>query len=67
MPAVVVRKRLLLLEQYALLLGPDLAELVASPLVGRDDAGKAFAALGPALNLDPIFHLNLPDFHKRNQ
>jgi F-type H+-transporting ATPase subunit delta len=33
---------------------PDLAELVASPLVGRDDAGKAFASLAPTLQLDPI-------------
>jgi len=32
----------------------DLSELVSSPLVGRDDAGEAFAALAPALGLDPI-------------
>jgi F-type H+-transporting ATPase subunit delta len=32
----------------------DFAELVASPLVGRADAGKAFAALAPELGLDPI-------------
>lgn len=32
----------------------EFAELVASPLVGRDDAAKAFAALGPELGLDPI-------------
>ena len=32
----------------------EFAELVASPLVGRKDAGKAFAALGPELGLDPI-------------
>ena len=33
---------------------PEFAALVASPLVGRDDAAKAFAALGPELGLDPI-------------
>ena len=32
----------------------EFAELVSSPLVGRDQAGKAFAALAPQLNLDPI-------------
>jgi F-type H+-transporting ATPase subunit delta len=32
----------------------DFAELVHSPLVSRQDAGKAFAALGPQLGLDPI-------------
>ena len=32
----------------------DLSELVSSPLVGRDDAGEAFAALAPGLGLDPI-------------
>jgi F-type H+-transporting ATPase subunit delta len=32
----------------------DFAELVASPLVSRDEAGKAFAALAPQLALDPI-------------
>jgi F-type H+-transporting ATPase subunit delta len=32
----------------------DFAELVTSPLVSRDEAGKAFAALAPQLNLDPI-------------
>ena len=32
----------------------DLKELVESPLVGREDAGKAFAALAPSLGLDPI-------------
>jgi F-type H+-transporting ATPase subunit delta len=32
----------------------DLGELIASPLVGRDDAGEAFAALAPGLGLDPI-------------
>jgi F-type H+-transporting ATPase subunit delta len=32
----------------------DFAGLIASPLVGREDAGKAFAALAPGLGLDPI-------------
>ena len=32
----------------------EFAELVGSPLVGRKDAAKAFAALGPQLGLDPI-------------
>jgi F-type H+-transporting ATPase subunit delta len=32
----------------------DLAELVSSPLVSREEAGKAFAALAPQLNLNPI-------------
>ena len=32
----------------------DLSGLIASPLVGRADAGKAFAALAPKLGLDPI-------------
>ena len=32
----------------------DFSELVGSPLVARDEAGKAFAALGPQLSLDPI-------------
>ncbi len=32
----------------------DLSGLIASPLVGRADAGKAFAALSPKLGLDPI-------------
>jgi len=32
----------------------DFSELVGSPMVGREDAGKAFAALGPQLGLDPI-------------
>jgi F-type H+-transporting ATPase subunit delta len=32
----------------------EFAALVASPLVGRDGAAKAFAALGPKLGLDPI-------------
>ncbi len=38
----------------ALLDSKDFAELVASPLVSRDEAGKAFAALAPQLDLDPI-------------
>jgi F-type H+-transporting ATPase subunit delta len=38
----------------ALLDSKDFAELVTSPLVSRDEAGKAFAALAPQLNLDPI-------------
>jgi F-type H+-transporting ATPase subunit delta len=32
----------------------DFSELVASPLVSREEAGKAFAALAPQLGLDPI-------------
>ncbi len=32
----------------------EFAELVASPLVSRKDAAKAFAALAPQLGLDPI-------------
>ncbi len=32
----------------------DFAELVASPMVSRDEAGQAFAALAPELGLDPI-------------
>ncbi len=32
----------------------DFAELVESPLVDREQAEKAFAALGPQLGLDPI-------------
>ncbi len=38
----------------ALLDSRDFAELVASPLVSRDEAGKAFAALAPQLGLDPV-------------
>jgi F-type H+-transporting ATPase subunit delta len=38
----------------ALLDSKDFAELVASPLVSRDEAGKAFASLAPQLNLDAI-------------
>ena len=32
----------------------DFAELVSSPLVSRDEAGKAFGAIAPQLSLDPI-------------
>jgi F-type H+-transporting ATPase subunit delta len=32
----------------------DFGELVASPLVSREEAGKAFAALAPQLDVDPI-------------
>jgi F-type H+-transporting ATPase subunit delta len=32
----------------------DFNELVSSPLVSREEAGKAFAALAPQLNLDPV-------------
>jgi len=38
----------------ALLNSKDFDELVTSPLVSRDEAGKAFAALAPQLGLDPI-------------
>ena len=38
----------------ALLDSMEFDELVASPLVSRKDAGKAFGALAPQLNLDPI-------------
>jgi F-type H+-transporting ATPase subunit delta len=38
----------------ALVDSKDFAELVASPLVSRDEAGKAFEALAPQLNLDPV-------------
>src|SRR5439155_25396740 len=38
----------------ALLDSKDFAELVSSPLVSRDEAGKSFAALAPQLSLDPI-------------
>ena len=40
--------------RQALLDSKDFAELASSPLVGRDEAGKAFGALAPQLNLDPI-------------
>jgi F-type H+-transporting ATPase subunit delta len=38
----------------ALLDSRDFAELIASPLVSRQAAAKAFAALAPQLNIDPI-------------
>jgi F-type H+-transporting ATPase subunit delta len=38
----------------ALLDSKDFAELIESPLVDRDQAGKTFAALAPELGLDPI-------------
>ena len=37
----------------ALLDSKDFAELIESPLVSRDEAGKAFAALAPQLGIDP--------------
>ncbi len=38
----------------ALTESPEFAQLVASPVISRDDAGKSFAALGGQLSLDPI-------------
>jgi F-type H+-transporting ATPase subunit delta len=38
----------------ALLDSREFAELAASPLVSRKDAGEAFTALGPTLGLDPL-------------
>jgi F-type H+-transporting ATPase subunit delta len=38
----------------ALLDSKDFAELVSSPLVSRDAAGKAFAGLAPQIGLDPV-------------
>ena len=38
----------------ALLDSKDFKELVTSPLVSREEAGKAFAALAPQLGLDPV-------------
>ena len=38
----------------ALLDSKEFADLIESPLVSRDEAGKAFAALAPQLSLDPI-------------
>lgn len=38
----------------ALLDSREFAELAASPLVSRNEAGAAFAALGPAIGLDPL-------------
>ncbi len=40
--------------RQALLDSKDFAELVESPLVSREQAGRAFAALVPDLGLDPI-------------
>ena len=40
--------------RQALLDSKDFKELVASPLLSREEAGKAFAALAPQLGLDPI-------------
>jgi F-type H+-transporting ATPase subunit delta len=38
----------------ALVDSKEFAELVASPLVSRGEAGKAFSALAPQLGLDPV-------------
>src|SRR3954452_24456744 len=38
----------------AMLDSKEFAELVESPLVSRGDAAKAFAAIAPQLNLDPL-------------
>lgn len=38
----------------ALLDSKEFAELIASPLVSRDEAGRSLGALGPALGLDPL-------------
>jgi F-type H+-transporting ATPase subunit delta len=38
----------------ALLDSREFAELIESPLVSRDDAGKAFASLAPKLGLDTV-------------
>ncbi len=48
-----VSRSLGLLAQ-ALVDSRDFAELVSSPLVSRQDAGKAFDAIGRELSLDPI-------------
>ena len=40
--------------KQALVDSRELAQLVASPLVGREDAGKAFAAVAKQLKLDPL-------------
>ena len=40
--------------RQALVDSKDFAELVTSPLVDRDEAGRAFAAVAESLNLDPI-------------
>ena len=38
----------------ALVESPDFAALIASPMVSRDEAGKALAAVGDGLKLDPL-------------
>ena len=38
----------------ALLDSKDFSELVTSPLVSREESGRAFAALAPKLGLDPV-------------
>ncbi|GAA4757505.1 F0F1 ATP synthase subunit delta [Sphingomonas daechungensis] len=38
----------------ALVDSPDFAELVSSPLIGRDEAGKAFASVAKELSIDSI-------------
>ncbi|MEO6581348.1 MAG: F0F1 ATP synthase subunit delta [Sphingomicrobium sp.] len=38
----------------ALVESREFADLIASPVIGRTDAAKAFAALSPGLGLDPI-------------
>ena len=38
----------------ALLDSKEFSELIGSPLVSRDEAGKAFAALAPQIGVDPI-------------
>ena len=38
----------------ALTESPEFGQLVASPVISRDDAAKSFAALGGQLSLDPI-------------
>ena len=48
-----VGKSLDALDQ-ALLDSRDFGEVVTSPLVSREAAGKAFAAIAPQLNLDPV-------------
>jgi F-type H+-transporting ATPase subunit delta len=40
--------------RQALAESEDFADLVESPLVSREEAGKAFAALAPQLGLDPV-------------
>ena len=40
--------------QAALTGSPEFGEMVASPVVGREDAGRVFAALGSELQLDPL-------------